>query len=157
MKLTLSNQRTGGIAALVLAASLVITACGSPAAPAAAESAAVPAAAAVAEVAMAAAPQLIAPEQYDAQFMQSGAGHLLVDVRTPEEYASGHIAGSVNIPVQELGNRLAEVSKDQPVVVYCRSGNRSAQAASILESAGYTGVYDLGGIGAWQQAGYPIE
>lgn len=106
---------------------------------------------------MAAAPQVLAPQQYQEEVVQAGAAHQLIDVRTPQEFASGHIAGAINIPVEEIGQRLGEVSKETPVVVYCRSGNRSAQAAQILASAGYTGIYDLGGVIAWQQAGLPLQ
>jgi phage shock protein E len=98
----------------------------------------------------------IAPQQYQQQFTAE-APHQLIDVRTAEEFASGHIPGALNIPVQELEQRLGEVASDQPVVLYCRSGNRSAQAAQILGDAGYGQIYDLGGIAAWQQAGLPIE
>lgn len=100
---------------------------------------------------------LIAPADYQAEFGSTGARHLLVDVRTPEEFAEGHIAGAVNISLQTLSERLNEIPRDQPVVVYCRSGNRSAQASQILAQAGYTTIYDLGGIIAWQQAGLPIQ
>jgi phage shock protein E len=99
--------------------------------------------------------QDISPAQYQEQFSQ--ATHTLIDVRTVEEYSSGHIAGSVNIAVDALASRLSEVPKDKPVIVYCRSGNRSATAAQILVEAGYTNVYDLGGIQAWQAAGLPVE
>jgi rhodanese-related sulfurtransferase len=99
----------------------------------------------------------LAPQEYQEQFVASGAQHQLIDVRTPEEFASGHIQGAVNIPVQELPQRLSEISMDEPVVLYCRSGNRSAQAAQILDEANYLQVYDLGGIAAWHQAGLPIE
>jgi rhodanese-related sulfurtransferase len=98
---------------------------------------------------------MISPAQYMAQF--STVEHLLLDVRTVGEFQSGHIAGAANIPVEMLTARLAELPKDKPIVLYCRSGNRSAQAARILRSAGYTDVYDLGGIIAWQAQGYPIE
>lgn len=81
----------------------------------------------------------------------------MIDVRTPEEFNSGHIAGAINIPVQELSERLSEVPDDKEIVVYCRSGNRSATASDILTNGGYEGVYDMGGIIAWQQAGFPIE
>jgi len=106
---------------------------------------------------MADTPQLLSPAVYQEQFLAAGASYQLIDVRTPEEFASGHINGAVNIPVQELAQRMGEIQKDQPVVLYCRSGNRSAQAATILDQAGYTGVYDLGGVIAWQQAGLPLE
>ena len=56
-----------------------------------------------------------------------------------------------------IRDRLSEVPQDKPVVLYCRSGNRSGQAAQILEQAGYTQIYDLGGIVAWAEQGYPVE
>ncbi|GAB4544209.1 MAG: hypothetical protein OHK0023_00670 [Anaerolineae bacterium] len=99
---------------------------------------------------------LISPAQYKAQF-EDNRDHILLDVRTPEEYAAGHIRGATLLPLQELEARLAELPKDKPVVIYCRSGNRSAQAFQILKAAGYTNLYDLGGIISWQGAGYPIS
>jgi phage shock protein E len=81
------------------------------------------------------------------QLVERGA--LLVDVRTPGEFASGHIAGAINIPVQELDGRLAELgSKSRPVVLYCRSGARSAQAVRVITSAGYQ-AHNLGAMGRW--------
>lgn len=78
------------------------------------------------------------------------AGAKLVDVRTPQEFAAGHIDGAVNIPVQELDARLAEFGpKDGVVVVYCRSGARSATAKSKLEAAGYKTVHNLGAMSNW--------
>ena len=83
----------------------------------------------------------------------------LVDVRTPEEYADGHLANSTNIDVKNaafLENAEGKLSKDIPVAVYCRSGQRSKMAAGILIKNGYT-VYDLNdGIMGWQQAGKEI-
>lgn len=77
-------------------------------------------------------------------------GATLIDVRSPGEFGSGHIDGARNIPVEEIGERSSEVgSKDKPVVVYCRSGMRSAQAKSTLEEAGFTQVYNLGGMSRW--------
>jgi rhodanese-related sulfurtransferase len=99
----------------------------------------------------------ISPSDYQTQFMNTSAPHLLIDVRTPEEFASGHIARSINISVETLENRLSEIPHDQPVIVYCRSGNRSTQAAQILASAGYTDIRNLGGINAWTEQGFPIE
>ena len=101
-------------------------------------------------------PQLISPLDYVAQFGKDQSG-FLIDVRTPEEYAAGHIAGSVNIAVEELGSRLDEVPEGQPIIVYCRSGNRSAAAARILFDADYGPVYDLGGIQSWVAEGLPVE
>jgi phage shock protein E len=78
------------------------------------------------------------------------SGARLVDVRTREEFAAGHIAGAVNIPVDELATRLGELgARDHDVVVYCASGMRSASAARLLARAGFTSVHDLGPMSAW--------
>jgi phage shock protein E len=77
------------------------------------------------------------------------AGATLLDVRTPGEFSGGHVSGAQNIPVETLPAGASKVSKDKPVVVYCRSGARSARAASALREVGFTEVYDLGGIGNW--------
>lgn len=77
-------------------------------------------------------------------------GALLLDVRTVGEFNEKHIEGAVNIPVQDLEKRLAEVGdKKRPVVVYCRSGKRSEQAKVILDGAGWQKVENLGGIDNW--------
>lgn len=74
------------------------------------------------------------------------AGALVVDVRTPEEFKTGHLPGAVNIPVADVEARIAEFGdKTKPVVVYCRSGNRSGRAKLMLEKAGYTDVVNGGG------------
>lgn len=101
--------------------------------------------------------QLISPAGYQAQFAASGTAHALIDVRTPEEFASGHIEGAVNIPVEALAGRLSEVPSGQPIVLYCRSGNRSATAARMLADAGYTAIYDLGGVQRWTAEGLPLR
>ena len=75
------------------------------------------------------------------------AGAVIVDVRTPEEFASGSYPGAKNIPVQVIGSRLSEIPKDKPVVVFCRSGARSSAAAATLKQAGYTDVTNAGGLG----------
>jgi rhodanese-related sulfurtransferase len=78
------------------------------------------------------------------------AGARLLDVRSPEEFEGGHLPGAVNVPVQELDRRLAEVgATDHDVVVYCRSGHRSARAAQLLRAQGFTKVHDLGAMSAW--------
>lgn len=99
----------------------------------------------------------ISPSAYQSNYVEANARHLLLDVRTPEEFASGHIPGAVNIPVESLQSRLSEISSDQDIVVYCRSGNRSAQASQILAQAGYSAIYDLGGIINWSAQGYPVQ
>ena len=77
-------------------------------------------------------------------------GAPLIDVRSPAEFASGHIDGARNIPLAQLRMRSNEVgAKDSPVVVYCRSGMRSAKAKSVLEAAGFTRVHNLGGQDRW--------
>lgn len=75
-------------------------------------------------------------------------GAQLLDVRTPGEFASGHIEGATNIPVHELRERLGELDRGRAVVVYCRSGARSASAARLLAGAGFE-VHDLGPMSAW--------
>ena len=101
--------------------------------------------------------QAISPSAYQAQFADADAEHLLIDVRTPEEFAGGHIEGAVNIPVDALASRLSEIPAGQPVVVYCRSGSRSATASRILADAGYTSIYDLGGLQGWIAEGFPVS
>jgi phage shock protein E len=77
-------------------------------------------------------------------------GARLVDVRTPEEFAAGHISGAINIPVEDLDRRLGDIEpKDRAIVLYCRSGNRSGRAARMLRSAGYGAVHDLGAMSRW--------
>ena len=83
----------------------------------------------------------------------------LLDVRTPEEYAAGHIAGAININVQsDVFQRLAEkeLSKDSTILVYCRSGRRSLDAADILVGLGYKVVNLKGGIIEWEDDGLPV-
>ena len=82
---------------------------------------------------------------------------LVLDVRTPEEYAEGHIQGAKLIPVQVLAKHLAEVPKDKQVYVYCHSGRRSANAAKLLAEHGFTRIENMqGGITAWKDAGFPV-
>lgn len=93
----------------------------------------------------------ISPAEYQSDF--DTKEHVLVDVRTPQEYNQGMIENAININVEELASRVDELPKDEPIVLYCRSGNRSAQAAQILEDAGFTEVYDLGGVIDWTAQG----
>jgi len=77
-------------------------------------------------------------------------GGWVVDVRTATEFGGGHIEGALNIPVDDLKIRLAELEpKDRPVVVYCHSGARSVGAAQMLKTAGFVQVFDLGSIRNW--------
>ena len=73
----------------------------------------------------------------------------IIDVRTPEEYAAGHVEGAVNIPYEQIASGIKTVKglkKDQPVLVYCRSGRRSAIAKKMLEKDGFKRILDGGGI-----------
>jgi rhodanese-related sulfurtransferase len=85
---------------------------------------------------------------------------LILDVRDPGEYGSGHILGAKNVPLSRIdaaGSEIAAKRKDKPVIVYCDSGSRSAKAAAALRSQGFSRVVNLsGGLGAWQQAGLPV-
>ncbi|MBI2376830.1 MAG: rhodanese-like domain-containing protein [Deltaproteobacteria bacterium] len=77
-------------------------------------------------------------------------GGLLLDVRTSGEYSAGHVAGALNISVDQLESRLSELGpKDRDLIVYCHSGTRSARAARILSAAGFTRVHDLGPMSSW--------
>ena len=77
------------------------------------------------------------------------SGALLVDVRTREEFAAGHVPGAVNLPVQELDQRMSELPRDRDLVLYCRSGHRSGRAAGMLKDAGYAKVHNLGAMSRW--------
>ena len=73
-------------------------------------------------------------------------GGIIIDVRSKNEYSSGHIKGSKNIPLNSLNNNLTNLKrKDQPIITCCASGMRSASAKSILKNLGYTNVYNGGG------------
>ncbi len=76
------------------------------------------------------------------------SGATILDVRTPEEFAGGSVPGALNLPVQELAQRLSEVPKGKEVVVFCRSGGRSAAAAAMLRQHGWT-VHDVGPMSAF--------
>ena len=85
-----------------------------------------------------------------------GENIYLLDVRTPAELAEhGLIKGAVNIPIDELEDRLAEVPKDRPVVTYCARGVRASQASELLQQNGHKGVQH-GGLIEWKKKGYPV-
>jgi len=82
---------------------------------------------------------------------------MLLDVRTPEEYAAGHIAGAKLIPVQVLAEHLNEIPRDKQVYIYCHSGTRSARASKLLADRGFSNIENIkGGIVAWKEAGHPV-
>lgn len=83
--------------------------------------------------------------------MEEETGYLILDVRTPEEFRDKHIPGAINIPNETIGSdEIPELpDKDQLILVYCRSGNRSKQAAEKLAALGYTNIAEFGGINDW--------
>lgn len=93
--------------------------------------------------------------------MESDTTMLVLDVRTKEEFTgeTGHLKKAKLIPVQELEGRLSELAEYKPrtILVYCRSGKRSAQASELLAKRGFTPINVAGGIIAWNEAQYPVE
>jgi len=91
--------------------------------------------------------------------LAAGRAPILLDVRTPEEYRDGHVAGALNVPVDDLAARHGAIgiSRDTEVVVYCKSGRRAARARDTLRSLGYTHVELLeGSADAWRAEGRPL-
>lgn len=88
----------------------------------------------------------------------SGNAPAVIDVRSAEEYAAGHIPGALNIPFDQVAKRIAEVDAPHGVALYCMVGPRARKGESALLRAGYTSVLHLeGGLAAWQAAGLPVE
>lgn len=89
--------------------------------------------------------------QEAAELMESETGYIVLDVRTPAEYAERHIPGAINVPNETIGSTAPEQLPDrkQLILVYCRSGNRSKQAADKLVALGYTNIVEFGGINSW--------
>ena len=85
------------------------------------------------------------------KLMDSESGYVILDVRTEQEYAEGHIPGAILIPDYEISEKAESVltDKDQLILVYCRSGRRSKNAAEALEEMGYTRIREFGGILDW--------
>jgi len=84
-------------------------------------------------------------------------GAQLVDVRADHEWEAGRIAGATHVSLPELPQRLGEIDKDRPVVVYCRGGNRSAMATEALTEAGYDAAKLTEGIVGWAGDELPLE
>ena len=83
---------------------------------------------------------------------------LVVDVRDPGEYGTGHILGAKNVPLSRLDDGELAKRKERPVIVYCDGGERAGKAISALKKQGFARVVNLsGGINAWKQAGLPVE
>jgi rhodanese-related sulfurtransferase len=82
---------------------------------------------------------------------------VVLDVRQPDEFRSGHISGAKLIPLNELPQRLKDVPKDKTILCVCRSGSRSGMAVRQLNAAGYKAINLQGGMMRWQSAGYPVK
>jgi rhodanese-related sulfurtransferase len=105
-----------------------------------------------------AAPPPVTPQQVHELQAQDDPSLFVLDVRSPEEFAAGHVPGAVNIPQDQVASRLAEIPKDKEVVLYCRSGRRSGLAAETLEANGYKNLRQLqGDMPGWEKAGLPVE
>ena len=83
-------------------------------------------------------------------------GTFVLDVRTPEEWNEFHAPNTTLIPLDELASRVNELPKDQPIVVVCRSGNRSQTGRNILLQAGFNATSMNGGLNAWRDSGHPV-
>jgi rhodanese-related sulfurtransferase len=84
-------------------------------------------------------------------------GAQLIDVRADHEWEAGHIAGAEHIPLPDLPQRVAELDRDRPVVVYCRGGNRSSMGAAALADAGFDAVKMSEGVVGWSGEGLAME
>jgi len=104
-----------------------------------------------------AAVETVAPQA--AAGLAADGTHTVLDVRTPEEFDSGHLEDAVNIDFYEaaFADEIAQLDRDASYVLYCRSGNRSGQTLALMRELGFTDVHDVaGGIVAWSEAGLPI-
>ena len=103
--------------------------------------------------------QLLVTADAHALLQSPPAGLVTLDVRTPEEFAAGHIAGAVDLDLNgtTFAAGVAALDPNAAYFVYCHSGHRSAQAVAFMQQQGFTSIYELqGGISAWQAAGLPV-
>jgi rhodanese-related sulfurtransferase len=89
--------------------------------------------------------------------LKNGKRPLVVDVRQPEEFREGHIAGSKLIPLRELGKRINELPRDKEIICVCATGNRSRSATKLLVGAGYSAFDMKGGIFMWRRSRMPLK
>ena len=145
-------RRTIALLALPVIALVGLAACGS-------DDAADTTAAPTAAPATARTVQLVSAAEADALVAAPPAGLVVLDVRTPEEFAAGHLAGAVNVDfyAASFADDIAALDPAVPYLVYCHSGNRSGKATQAMQQLGFTTVYDLdGGVTAWQAGGYTL-
>ena len=89
--------------------------------------------------------------------IQENPEMVILDVRTPSEYEDAHIESAINIPVEEIAGRLNELSANDVILVYCRTGNRSGTAVGIMEENGFSKIYHMHeGISTWISEGLPV-
>jgi rhodanese-related sulfurtransferase len=89
--------------------------------------------------------------------LKNGKRPLVLDVRQPSEYRSGHITGAKLIPLNELGHRIKELPQNREIVCVCASGNRSSSATRMLTGAGYNAINMKGGMSAWRRADLAVK
>jgi rhodanese-related sulfurtransferase len=142
-----SRNSLFGLVGIILALSVAISGCGTPAQ--------------VAEPVAEAAPiTQDLPADVDARTVDQVRTRddvVILDVREDWEYASGHVPGATWIPLGQLANRLDEIPQDKTVIAVCRSGNRSSQATQLLRQQGFDAHNMLGGMISWERAGLEIE
>jgi len=116
-------------------------------------------AATLAFAAAAAGPATIGPKALNDRIAWADRSLVVLDVRTPEEFAAGHVPGAINIPHTELAARVAELegSRDSDIVVYCRTGKRAAEALGVLEKSGFKRLMHLeGDYTRWNEEKRPV-
>lgn len=103
--------------------------------------------------------RVVSPDDFHEIYQNQPEDMVVLDIRTPEEYAAGHLEGSVLIDFYEpdFADRLFELDPDVPYLIYCRSGNRSGQTRAMMQEMEFTNVVDVrGGINAYVAAGHPL-
>jgi rhodanese-related sulfurtransferase len=101
---------------------------------------------------------LISPQALLERQAKGDSSLFVLDVRSPEEFASGHVPGAVNVPYDQVASKLAEIPKDKDVVLYCKSGRRAGLAAEVLQANGYAKLEHLqGDMPGWSKDGRPVE
>jgi rhodanese-related sulfurtransferase len=89
--------------------------------------------------------------------LKNGKRPIVIDVRQPDEYRTGHIAGAKLIPLNKLNSRMKELPQSREIVCVCASGARSGSATRMLVKAGYNAVNLKGGMNSWRQANLPVK
>lgn len=89
--------------------------------------------------------------------LKNGKRPLMIDVRRPDEYRTGHIVGAKRIPLNELSSHMKDLPRNREIVCVCASGNRSGSATRMLVKAGFNAVNMKGGMNSWRQANLPVK